>query len=91
MNVKWLIEDDVFEDNQDELISSLKTHNIDFHILKYVPFDDDLVNRCSQIYKPDDCVVFRGSINFGYKLRKLPWVPSVLYFVGIVILTVCTL
>ena len=75
--VKWLVEADVFDDNQDALIAAIKAQGLDYHILKYVPFDDDLVNRCAKIYKPEDCVIFWGSLNFGHKLRKLPWVPGV--------------
>lgn len=75
--VKWLVEADVFDDNQDALISAIKAQGMDYHILKYVPFDDDLVNRCAKIYNPEDCVIFWGSLNFGHKLRKLPWVPGV--------------
>jgi hypothetical protein len=75
--VKWLVEADVFDDNQDALIAAIKAQGFDHHILKYVPFDDDLVNRCSKIYGPEECVVFYGSLNFGHKLRKLSWVPGV--------------
>ena len=77
MKVKWLIEADVFEDNTDKLIQVIKNKGFDHHILKYIPFDDDLPNRCLKIYGPDECVVFYGSLNFGRKLRKLPWVPGV--------------
>jgi hypothetical protein len=76
-DVKWLIEADVFEDNTDKLIQTLKDKNYKYHILKYVPFDDDLADRCLKIYGPDECVIFYGSLNFGKKLRKLPWVPGV--------------
>jgi hypothetical protein len=77
MKAKWLIEADVFQDNTDKLISVLKNKGIDHHVLKYIPFDDDLPKRCLDIYGPDECVVFYGSLNFGHKLRKLPWVPGV--------------
>lgn len=77
MNAKWLIEADVFEDNTDKIIQILKNKGIEHHVLKYIPFDDDLLKRCLDIYGPDECVVFYGSLNFGHKLRKLSWVPGV--------------
>jgi hypothetical protein len=77
MKPKWLVEADVFQDNTDKLIEILKQKEIDHHVLKYIPFDDDLPKRCLDIYGPEECVVFYGSLNFGHKLRKLPWVPGV--------------
>jgi hypothetical protein len=77
MKSKWLVEADVFQDNTDKLIEVLKQKGIDHHVLKYIPFDDDLPNRCLKIYGPEECVIFYGSLNFGHKLRKLSWVPGV--------------
>jgi hypothetical protein len=77
MKAKWLIEADVFQDNTDKLIQVLKNKGYDHHVLKYIPFDDDLPKRCLDIYGPEECVVFYGSLNFGHKLKKLPWVPGV--------------
>jgi len=77
MNPKWLIEADVFQDNTDKLIETLKRKGIEYHVLKYIPFDDDLPKRCLDIYGPKECVIFYGSLNFGRKLMKLPWTPGV--------------
>lgn len=77
MNVKWLVEADVFQDNTDKLIATLKKKGIDYHVLKYIPFDDDLAQRCMSIYGPNECVIFYGSLNFGRKLKKNPWYPGV--------------
>ena len=77
MHPKWLIEADVFQDNTDKLIQVLKNKGIEHHVLQYIPFDDDLASRCLEIYGPDQCVVFYGSLNFGRKLKKLAWTPGV--------------
>ncbi len=77
MKAKWLIEADVFQDNTDKLIQVLKNKGYDHHVLKYIPFDDDLAKRCLDIYGRDECVVFYGSLNFGRKLKKNPWYPGV--------------
>jgi hypothetical protein len=77
MKPKWLIEKDVFEDNTDLFIKVLREKGYEHNIVPYVPFDDDIGKRCLEIYGPDECVVFYGSLNFGKKLQKLPWIPGV--------------
>ena len=77
MKAKWLFEKDVFEDNTDKLIEIVKSKGMDAKVVQYIPFDTDLVERCSKIFDKDDCVIFYGSLNFGKKLKKLPWVPGV--------------
>lgn len=77
MKVKWLLEPDVFEDNTDKLIDEIKKQGMEVNVIPYIPFDDDLAEKCLKIYKADECVVFYGSLNFGRKLRKLPWIPGV--------------
>jgi len=77
MKVKWLLEPDVFEDNTDKLIEEIKKQGMEVNVIPYIPFDDDLAERCLKIYNADECVVFYGSLNFGRKLRKLPWIPGV--------------
>jgi len=76
--VKWLFEKDVFEDNTDKMIEEVEFQGMKALVVPYVPFDDDIVIRCSQMLGDEECVVFYGSLNFGKKLqRKLPWVPGV--------------
>lgn len=77
MTPKWLIEADVFQDNTDKIIATLKKKGIEYHVLKYIPFDDDLPKRCMDIYEGGECVIFYGSLNFGRKLKKNPWYPGV--------------
>jgi len=77
MKAKWLFEKDVFEDNTDKLIEEVKQQGMEAHIVPYVPFDDEILDRCNKLFFSDDCVVFYGSLNFGKKLKKAPWVPGV--------------
>lgn len=78
MKVKWLLEKDVFEDNLTErMISEIKFQGMEAHVVPYVPFDDDLVDRCSKLFDEGDCVVFYGSLNFGKKLQATSWCPGV--------------
>jgi hypothetical protein len=81
MKVNWLIEKDVFEDNHDKLVKEIKRQGMTAKVIDYIPFkydsDHELRVACYKQYDPEDCVVFYGSLNFGRKLRKLPWVPGV--------------
>lgn len=75
--VKWLVELDVFDDNQEALLKAIKDMGYNYKTLQYIPFDDDLVNRVSKLFNENDCVVFYGSLNFGHKLKKISWIPGV--------------
>jgi len=77
MKPKWLVEADIFEDNSDKLVEIVKRKGMDIKILKYIPFDEDLVSRVSEMYDEGDCVIFYGSLNFGRKLKQTTFVPGV--------------
>jgi len=77
MKAKWLVELDLFTDTEEELIKAIKKSGREVKTLQYIPFDDNLVGRCSEGYEENDCVVFYGSLNFGRKLRKTSWIPGV--------------
>lgn len=77
MKVKWILEPDVFKDNTDKLIEEIKKQGMEVNVIPYIPFDDELAERCLNIYGADECVVFYGSLNFGKKLRKIAWTPGV--------------
>jgi hypothetical protein len=74
---RWLIEKDVFEDNHDKLVEEIKRQGMEAKIVPYIPFEEKIVEKCLKVYGPDECVIFYGSLNFGRKLRKGPWVPGV--------------
>lgn len=76
MEVKWLIETDVFEDNTDKLIETIKSKGMEVHVVPYIPFSNELVEKCYEIYDSEQCVVFYGSLNFGKKLKNA-WTPGV--------------
>lgn len=69
----WLIEKDLFTDTEERLITLLKEKGYSVKEVKYVPFDDDL-SRFERMFKPDDCVIFYGSLNLAMKLKdaRLP-------------------
>jgi hypothetical protein len=77
MKAKWLVEIGVFDDTEEDLLKTLKKLDIEYNVLKYIPFDDDIAIRALKIYGENECVVFYGSLGFGHKLKKLSWVPGV--------------
>lgn len=78
MKAQWLIELGLFTDTEDRLIDAIKRSGREYKTLKYIPFDEDLIDRCNKLYHPDDCVIFYGSLNFGRKImRGTKWVPGI--------------
>lgn len=66
--MKWVIEDGVFPENQDELSKLTQST-----LVKYRPFDESKqleVNKGLLPQKDDNKVIFYGSINLGRKLIK---------------------
>ena len=71
---KWIIEKDTFTENEKKLGSILTSKNIEYKVVKYVPFEDGIYD----FFKDDDCVVFYGSLNLGSQLqREKKWIPGV--------------
>ena len=76
--VKWLIEPDVFTDNTDKIIDLLQKDGATVKTIPYIPFDENLAERCRSLFGATDCVVFYGSLNFGRKLMTSTfWTPGV--------------
>lgn len=75
--VKWLLENDVFDEDLEPLIAEIERQGMEVKVQRHRPFDterDDIATW----YDPDDCVVFYGSIGFAKMVqRNAPWVPGV--------------
>jgi len=75
MNIKWLLENDVFDENLDPLIAEIKNQGMEVHVHQQIPFgaDEEFLN----IYSPNDCVIFHGSLQFAKQIRqKSQWIPG---------------
>jgi hypothetical protein len=73
---KWLLEDNVFEEDLNPLINKLKRTDTPFKIISYVPFQSGA--DYLELFEKDDCVIFYGSLNFGAQIRReASWVPGV--------------
>jgi len=75
MKSTWLIEKDLFEDTEIDLIGTVKRLGYPIKVVKYIPMDDDL-SWLERMFKPEDCVIYYGSLNLGLKIKKFGWIPG---------------
>ena len=61
MKPKWILEKYTFEDNFDNIVSILKSKEIEYTILEDTPFDEQ---KEYTTYPSGDCVICYTSINF---------------------------
>jgi hypothetical protein len=62
MNVKWLLETDVFQEGTVRLEEEIKRQGMEVKVAAYRPFDNS--KGYLDLFDKDDCVVFYGSLNF---------------------------
>lgn len=75
--VNWFVETDILEESFNEL---KKQCELQGHGFKCASGLESMWNQqpYTHLFKPDDCVVYRGSLEFGAQVkRETPWVPGV--------------
>lgn len=73
--VKWLVEDFEGDGTLDPLIHEIKRLGMPIEVIN--PFDNILKDKYTN-YGPDDCVIYYGSLNLGWKIqREQRWIPGV--------------
>lgn len=76
MDVKWLLEKDVFHENLEPMKEEIKRQGFEYKLCDYVPFEGSI--DYLSIFNEDDCVIFYGSLGFARQIRKQArWVPGV--------------
>jgi len=74
MQVKWLIEKDVFNENFDRLSNEIVAQGHSFSVIDYMRF---LAGKDDPCCDEDDCVIFYGSLeSMSYLQRNKKWVPG---------------
>lgn len=58
--VKWLLENDIFNEELDPLIEEIKKQGMEMKIHNHVPFEGD--ESWLKLYNEDDCVIFWGRV-----------------------------
>lgn len=73
MTINWLLEKYIF-DRDDELIAEIKRQGHQYKVVDYLKFQPQ---KTADYFAPDNCVLFRGSLNLGREiLRTCPWTPG---------------
>jgi len=73
MSVKWLIEPEVFQDDQQGFLDALRDLNIEHKAVKFGVAYEDYYKQ----FKEEDCVVFSGSLQFAKRInRETKWIPG---------------
>lgn len=73
MNVNWLVEHDIFEEDLGPLIGEIKRQGMKVEQIKYVPFESGTYEN----FADDECVLCYGSLNLIRQLRRQkPWIPG---------------
>lgn len=71
--VKWLLEPEVFGDDAQPIIDTLKRMGVEHQVWPFGHMYQDFKNKFS-----DDCVVFYGSFQFASLIkRQMAWIPGV--------------
>lgn len=74
MDVKWLIENEVFQYEDQSLIDALEARGIEYKVCEFERTYEDITGT----FMPDDCVVVHGSLQLGREVqRKTRWIPGV--------------
>jgi len=75
--VKWLLEPDAFPDDHTKMTKALEAQGIEY---KCLPSATHVEDEFYELFDPNDCVVFSGSLGFGKQFRKnAKWIPGVYY------------
>ncbi|MEG3883728.1 ATP-grasp domain-containing protein [Microcoleus sp. herbarium19] len=70
--VNWLIEQNIY-DRESELLAELQKQGYIYKQTKYLNFRSESAH---QYFPPDDCVLFRGTLNLGRDILRSAWIPG---------------
>jgi len=73
MNVKWLLERDIFDEDLLPILMAIKDQGFEYRIVTYIPFESGEFDQFAE----DECVFCYGSLNLMKQLKeKKKWVPG---------------
>ena len=73
MNVKWLLERDIFDEDLLPILMAIKDQGFEYRIVTYIPFESGKFDQ----FPAEDCVMCYGSLNLMKQLCKEGrWVPG---------------
>lgn len=72
----WLIESDTFGEGLGRIRDEIRKQGMRVEIVSYIPAQSGMTYK--DLYGPDECVVFYGSLEFAEQVRRqTTWVPGV--------------
>lgn len=74
MKCKWLLQEDVFNEDLESFTKEITKRGMQYEIVKYIPFD---IDNQYKVFDDDECVVCYGSINWINRVKHNPWIPGV--------------
>ena len=73
MDVKWLVENEVFSEDLKPLMDEIKRQGHALSVVKYIPFQGGEFYP----FADDDCVVCYGSLNLIQQIQRTKkWIPG---------------
>ncbi len=74
MNVKWLLEPEIFQYEDQSLIDALESRGVEYKLCQFGKTYDEVIG----CFPDDDCVIVHGSLQLGRAVeRKTKWIPGV--------------
>lgn len=70
--VNWLLEKDIY-DRESEFLAELDKQGYSYRETKYLNFRPQ---DAREYFSPDDCVLFRGTLNLGRDILRTAWIPG---------------
>jgi len=67
MNIKWLLEKDVFSEDLQPLKNEINKQGFEYKEIEYIPFQG---GKYDNMFDNNDCVIFYGSLNLSRRLKK---------------------
>lgn len=78
IKASWLMETDVFSENLSKMVDEIRRQGMRVEIASHIPYASD--KGYLDLFKPEDCVVYYGSLNFAAQVkREAKWIPGVYY------------
>jgi len=78
MKVNWIFEKYLFEEYENQLVSTIKNSGQNCYLLDDSYWDFDFDRSVKEKYKEEDCVIFYGSLNLGQRLwRETNFIPGI--------------
>lgn len=75
MNPKWLLQENIFNENFDNFHEALRKSGSEFQSVKYIPFSGEIQTPYDE--EKNGCIISYGSLNLIKIIKRTkPWIPG---------------